>query len=109
MSNEDLRSNIARLEDDELLVRWHSGTVTEEAKPIFLDEIVRRGIDVSKPSADQVLYEQERVDKPVRRSQTNCIMTGNLNGNSLTWTGLIVRILFCYVGNYSGKPFQMAQ
>ncbi len=60
MSNDDLRNNIALLEDGELLIRYSSGTLVDEAKPIFLEEMERRGIDSSRSAVSQAV--QNRSD-----------------------------------------------
>lgn len=52
MSRDDLRFNIDRLEDPELIERYRSGMFSEEARPIAEEILRSRGFDVSKPLPD---------------------------------------------------------
>ena len=49
--NDELRNTYSRMSTDELLGRWFSGTLTDEAKTLALPELKSRGVDPEDPAS----------------------------------------------------------
>lgn len=69
ISDDTIRSSLRLISDDDLLKRWSQGQFSDQASPIALAEIERRGMDVSTGAVQRMKQRETLDDKAVRRRQ----------------------------------------